>query len=65
MTTAPTDLDGDTPKPKRVRVISRPNMKKYGTIYEAEVNGTRLLRADGYPRRFATSEAAQKAGELA
>jgi hypothetical protein len=61
----PAPTDDNIPKPKRVRVISRPNMKKYGTIYEAEVNGTRLLRADGYPRRFSTAEAAQKAGELA
>lgn len=47
---------------KRVKVYPRPNMKKYGTIYEVEVDGVRLCRADGAYRRFGSHEAAEKAG---
>jgi hypothetical protein len=50
---------------KKIRIIERPNMRKYGTIFEVEVDGIRLSRADGSPRRFNTREAARKAGEAA
>lgn len=52
-------------KPARVRVIERPNMRKYGSIFEVEVNGVRLARKDGSPRRFGTHATAKKAGDAA
>jgi ribosomal protein L23 len=45
-----------------VKIIPRPNMRKYGTIYEVEVGGVRLCRKDGAPRRFGSADAASKAG---
>jgi hypothetical protein len=48
----------------RIRIIERPNMRKYGVIFEVEVNGVRLCRKDGSPRRFQTKEAAHRAAEL-
>lgn len=48
---------------QNIKVISRPNMRKYGTIYEVEVNGVRLCRKDGAPRRFSSKEAAKKAAD--
>ncbi|MFG1187793.1 hypothetical protein [Xanthobacter aminoxidans] len=47
----------------QIVVIPRPNMRKFGTIYEVEVRGLRLCRKDGSPRRFGTAGAAQTAGE--
>lgn len=47
----------------KIKVIPRPNMRKYGTIYEVEVDGVRLCRKDGAYRRFGSSDAALKAGQ--
>jgi len=48
----------------RIQIIERPNMRKYGVIFEAEINGIRLCRKDGSPRRFGTRAAAMKAAKL-
>uniref|UniRef100_UPI0037BF5CE1 hypothetical protein n=1 Tax=Devosia sp. TaxID=1871048 RepID=UPI0037BF5CE1 len=62
--TAETPAMTDKPTP-RIEIIERANMRKFGTLFEVVVNGAKLMRADGSARRYASREAAQKAGEAA
>lgn len=57
--------DGTNEMAQQVKVIERPNMRKYGVIFEVEVGGVRLCRKDGSPRRFSSHASALKAGNAA
>ena len=48
-----------------IQVIPRPNMRKYGTLFEIELDGKRLCRKDGTPRRNGSVETAKRAAKIA